>query len=262
MPTDNVTITVKSQCRRRDLDYALKENFEAELLKKTGLKSDDVSFAQNMYEITLRGLEGGKPSKKTYTGRSAEGIDAAIQDAMKGKIVDYDPTQISASLERTVQAPYFTVPVTSRSFNGEKLVNYHGDAVKELANTYGRRLKQDPDSIEYTVFLLREGYVDDGQIPKGQFEGVIAQESSKKSMDEALEKTRRIRLKKVKSIVYQQVVNMIVYGQQEKSAATVASVAAAASEVASQSSKGGSHARGCSPAASEPPQLTSSNYLM
>ena len=141
---DNVDLKANYSAKKDILEGRLGKGIEEELLNRTGLK--EVSYApEKMYTVNLSGLEGGKLNGKKYSGKSSSGIEDAVNNALKEGIVDYDPL-IDASLEMTAKAPYFLVPVVSRSLDQANLENYQSSAIGQLADTYARRLNRKPDS--------------------------------------------------------------------------------------------------------------------
>ncbi len=271
MPTNNVKLDVKAAGKREDLDTRLTRGVEAELHRETGLKPADVSFAEIVYTVTLTGLEGGKPSEKRYTGSSPAGIDAAIEAAMKDGVVDFDPANIAASLQETAQAPYFTVPVVSRSLERGKLSRYQDAAIAQLASTYARRLNRSPDGVAYGVVHSKDHFGSDGNVPKGAFSRITAQSRSNKSMDDALASIPGGRTpRKTRSTVYEQTASMMVYGAPESSLTIDAEGRASPLVItgvptqprASRESGERAYARGASPAAAEPAPLSHPNALM
>ncbi len=297
MFTDNVALKAVYEGKRADAEGGLAQAIQAELLARTGLKVEAVSLApEQKYTVTLHALEGGKRSDRTYTGTSMEGIDAAVREASKLGTVDLDQSEFRVEVERTAAAPYFKVPLVSRSLRRERLAEYHTAAVNQLADTYGKRLNPNPDSMEYRVVRSRDSYNEDGILPKGEFvrDRVVAEGRSNTSIDDALEKSKGFKLSKTRSTVFEQTATMMIYGQPEERLAVGASGVAsrmvatgrgaptvvsddasgkgraysggaASSAVAASAStpagvRGGS--RGASPAAREPVALTGSSELM
>lgn len=298
MFTDNVTLKAAYEGKRADMEGGLAQTVEAELLNRTGLKVEAVTLApEQRYTVTLQGLEGGQRSDKTYIGTSTEGIEAAVREASRLGTVDLDQSTFKVEVERRVAAPYFKVPLVSRSLRRESLPEYHTAAVGQLADTYGKRLNPNPDSMEFRVIRARDSYNEDGVLPKGEFvqDRVVAEGRSNTSIGDALERSKGFKLSKTRSTVFEQTAMMMVYGQPEerltvgetgiasrmvatgKGALTVvadersgkgrgygsgAAVPAAAAASASASARAYAGSRGASPAAKDPAPLTSPNALM
>lgn len=270
--TDNVRVVASYTAKKERLEDALLKALPEALLNQTGLKPAEVNYADDrLYKVELRGLKNGKPAQDLkYTGQSSKGIEDAIKDAIKDKVVDYDPV-IAGSVEQTAKAPYFIVPVVSRSLDQKKLENYNVSAVGQLEDTYARRLNRTtPVSVEYKVIYLATGYTKDENLPKGDITNSLTQGKSNVSMDDAITKGGN-KPKKTEVTIYEQTVMMMVYGQKEASMATDKRSSATSPPPATSSQRspssgsrdsGRSYPRGGSPAAISPAALESPNKLM
>lgn len=258
--TDNVPVKGVYEGRREDLSAGLDKAVAAAFKKRTGLAVQEVSFTPEMeYSAAITSQEG-----TVYTGKSAASIDEALTAASQGyetEGLNYDKVKIS--VEKTAEAPYFTLDVAVRSIKKENLVSYHELAIQKLAETYGNRLKTEPDSILYGVAHVSKNYSNDSNLPAGRIPGVdlgdiVKMETSTISLDDALNKangSKNKRPKKAKTTVYFQASAMVIYG-----------VAAEASELAPrtlvESKSGRPLARATPTAGYEPVALTSASALM
>jgi len=216
---NNVQIEAKYIGSLKDVDEGLEGALESEIKRLTGLAANDVSFAKGVqYKVSLQADEG----EKRYTGTSKRSIEAAISSATKkGKLSIDEEAAVQASVERTAEVPYFTVPVVARSTNLNNLHQYLADGFNQLASTYAGRLGE-VDSHEFKVIHTKKNYHHDGMLPKGDFGwlerkfSVVRTGESDISMDDAVEKAK-IRSKKVKSTVYEATSHIVIYGHAEES---------------------------------------------
>ena len=218
MPKDIVALQATFEGERDKLDKGLAAAVNQELDKQTGLKPEAVTFDEaQQFEVTLYLLKGGELSDETVTGTSTESIDKAFEAADAARAnKDYDPARIGVSIDRTVEAEYFTIPVVSRSVRKTRVNQHHEAAVGQLAKTYGARLDRHPDSLSYRVLHSKKKYNSDGVLPKGKFsrKSIAVQCTSQKSMGDA-EKRAVTTSNKVKATVYEQTAHMKVYGKPE-----------------------------------------------
>ncbi|MFC1686890.1 hypothetical protein ACFL0E_00855 [Nanoarchaeota archaeon] len=273
---DNVVLDANYKGELSKARYNLDNAVKHELLTKTGLNLSDVSLVDSEYTTILQ-TEG---RVDTYTGKSTESIDEAVRDALQDRQIDYDRENVSVSVKKTAEAPYFLVPIKLRSLNPEKLDQYLEDAINQLRDAYGKRLNPNPDSREFKVLNTKKLYNHDGILPQGDPNwidralSVVSEGTSRYSLTAALKsaepKNNRAR-KKVKSTVYEQTAKMIIYGQPEKSLKThrgviaptvvTSNVAMSNSLVVAKASIR-SQARGAAPAAKDPVQFTDSQAFM
>lgn len=265
--TDNVLLGVvyegNLEAAVRGVDGAI----ETALRRQTGLRLGDVSFTKDQnYRVVLEGTQG-----EVYEGVSTVSIEEAICVATEDQ-KEFDKEKVVIAVEKTAEAPYFIVPLQARSLSPEKLDEYHSEAVTELLNTYGGRLNQSPDSVEFKVLNMKKQYKHDGMLPKSDFGwvqrhmSIVSEGISKKSLNNAIQnvppKSKKVK-KKIKSTVYEQLSGMVVYGKPEESLKVKEGVALPAvitSMTPCLAAAG--HARGASPAGKEPVSLTSSAAFM
>ena len=255
--TDNVQINATYSAKRGLLEEGLKKALDEQFTSSTGLKAPDAKYSKELtYSVTLTGLRGGKPAKDLkYQGKGST-LDEAIANALGGEVKDHDPI-MEASLERIAEVPYFTVPITSRSIKKARLAEYHKDSVGQLVAAYAKRVKEQPASANYRVVFSKTLYDRDEHIPKGELRGAHEGRSNV-SIDDAAKKAGQPR-PKIKTVVYEQVVNVMVYGQEEQSLGRAPAVH---TEPKTARSGKVAYGRGASPAGLAPVSLTSTNYLM
>ena len=215
--TDNVQLNAEYQGQLDNLQSGIDKKVNDALKQQTGLAPDAVSIRDRNYSVVLHLLEGGKRSETTITGSSPDSIEKAVEAALAGGKPDYDPTNVYAAMDQTAEAPYFTIPVVSRSLSPTGLARHQEIAVRELDATYGHRLRQQPDSVDFSVFHVRQNYGSDGALPKGDISGndVLVKGQSQISIGDASAKAVT-RSKKVRSTVYEQDARFLVYGLAEQ----------------------------------------------
>lgn len=259
MSKDNISLKVTYEGKLEEAEAGLAFAVDKELRSRIGLQNEDVSVTNQKYTVTLQ-LANDSRASNQYTGTSTASVDDAVRDATKAT---YDSEKVQVELEKTVEAPYFTVPVVVRSVSKEKLAGYHADAVNELLNTYGNRVNQSPDSVEFKVVKTKKQYQHDAMLPKGEECWlsrklyVVAEGKSNLSMDEALQQAET-KSKKVSSTVYEQRAEIMVYGNPE--ASLKLSREGLAFPMVVTSSK--TQPRGAQPAARDPVALTNSYAYM
>jgi len=277
---ENIDFSVKFDGNREELIGGLDKALSSVLVARTGLELGNIEFTSARYSVTLKPIK----SKDTYQGVSLESIDKAIEDASKNGTLEFDQRNVQATLERTASVPYFLVPVRVRSLYEGEVPRMHADAVAGLKSTYGSRLNPNPDAVEFRVVKTDKNYARNGDFPQGDFKDlhIISQGKNAESMKKAIEMAavKSNERGKVKSTVYEQTTQMIVYGIPQESLASVSSAKSsrqtigsaglatagatsmAASPRSSYSGSGSSYRRAGSPAGREPSYFASSNSLM
>ncbi|MBI1970879.1 hypothetical protein HYS47_03970 [Candidatus Woesearchaeota archaeon] len=218
--TDLLDISAQFEGKLENAEGSIDSKVAEALQIRTGLHPQDVTFTKTTYAVTLRALRDGKPSDETYTGSSTTTVANAIENALGGKVLDYDREKVFVAADRKVEVPYFLVRLVQRSTEKKgRLARYRSDAISELRHAYGDRLKKEPDSIQYDVFRLRTEYQSDGALPKGRFENkvVAAHGRSDVSLEDAAAKANEgLGNRKVRCTVYQETAFMLVYGHAEQ----------------------------------------------
>src|SRR3989338_590893 len=244
MLRERIELIVEHVAKKAELHKGLDDKLNAAVKERTGLKHDnkDVNWdLSRSWEVTLTGLEDGKPSDQLkYSATSTMGINEAIDAALvaaekdlsekEGKEVkgfDYDPSQINVKLTRAVDVHYFVEALVVSALDKERAKSAYDAQVDQLAKTYGGRLSGQPLSTTYTIVKTRKGYKNDTNIPRDGFtfrdkdnhiknrKGVIAIGSSNVSFEEAEGKTST-KSRSVKSTVYEMSVQLRIYGQPVK----------------------------------------------
>jgi len=192
---------------------------DQKLLQRTGLKGEEVHAFQrdSVYAVILTATGEGNEGKE-YKGTCVSSIEGAIANATNNGSLAYDENRVNVSVKRIAEVPYFTIPLTVRSLNEDKLRKNLFDAIGELRSTYGRRLDSNPESVTYKVLKIKGvDYEHDQKIPKGNIPKtkIAAEKTSFTSITEAA--AVETRSKQVKCTVYEQTADLKVYGQPEKS---------------------------------------------
>jgi len=218
MAKNNVSLAVVYEGERTRLNENLEKAIQEELRRVTGLNHEGVTLSpKRRVKVTLL-AQVGKKQGESYTGVSNESLDEAIKDASKDGQVQFDPSKVKVELEVIAQAPYFTVPVISRSLDESKIHDYQFQALKQLADTYGTRLSSEPASVEYVVMKMKTAYTQDRELPHNHIGGknIVVKGKSQKSLDDA-ELQAKTNSTKVGSVIFEQTYQAMVYGEPEES---------------------------------------------
>gem|GEM_PF-3432562 len=258
MQKDNVELKVSYQGKLEEVSAGLESAVSRELRSKTGLMGD-VSLTNLRYAVILQPANDSRASVG-YSGTSTSSLDDAVVNATKSS---FNTENVTAQLEVVAEVPYFTVPVVVRSLSKEKLEQYSTQAVRELQNTYGNRVNANPTSIDYKVLHSKTGYVNDTNLPKDEMSwiqrkfSIVSEAVSKQSLEDA-ETRAATKSKKVKSTVYEQRSQVMIYGQPEGSIAVNEEGMAVPMIITSSKTL----PRAAQPAAKDPVSLSSPYALM
>ncbi|MBI2147527.1 hypothetical protein HYU19_03550, partial [Candidatus Woesearchaeota archaeon] len=220
--TDLVALNAEFEGSKDNAQANLDRKLQEALKARTGLHSENVRYTGTTYAVTLHLLRDGKRSEETIGGSSSGGVDTAIAAALEDKPTDYDTERIFVAVDRTAEAPYFTIPLRQRSVHRDgTLGRYREQAMGELRKAYGARLNDKPASVVYDAFILKKDkeYTSDGALPKGRFPvcDIAAHGRSNVSVDDAVAKAHeKLKKRNVGSTVHQETVSVMVYGAAEE----------------------------------------------